>query len=273
MKKISILLMGIFMFAACNDEKKETGSKMIKGDIAIEGLKGDISTYEETPFKADSTGKPGDMDSCCISVSEYDANGYAVKNTSKDSKGVIKNESAFERYDNGMFKSFKTTKEGGKPESSMELLKDDKGQYTVARAFDSLGKPDVYYTNLTQNEDGQILSWKQYDKDSVFRQSGESKYDKNLQTGFTMKDSVGKVKFSSSNKYNDNGELTEENTSSTKKSEKTMMDTTTTSVTKYTYDAHDEMGNWTQRTKWNDKGKATAITKRTYTYRNMAVKK
>jgi hypothetical protein len=76
-----------------------------------------------------------------------------------------------------------------------------------------------------------------------------------------MKDSTGKVKSSSSYKYNDKGEQVEaSNTNITK-------DSTTTTVTKYTYEAHDEMGNWTQRTTWDDKGKATAVTKRTYTYR------
>ncbi len=91
-------------------------------------------------------------------------------------------------------------------------------------------------------------------------QEGESKYDKNLQTAFTMKDSTGKVKISSSYKYNDKGEQTEvSNTTITK-------DSTTTKVTKYTYDAHDEQGNWTQRTTWDDKGKATRVVKRSYTY-------
>ena len=66
-----------------------------------------------------------------------------------------------------------------------------------------------YYTELTQNESGQVLTWKQYDKDSVFRMEGEAKYDKNLQTSFELKDSAGKVKSSSASKYNDKGEQTE----------------------------------------------------------------
>ncbi len=63
------------------------------------------------------------------------------------------------------------------------------------------------------------------------------------------------------NKYNDKNELIETSKDAVTK------DSTTTKVTKYTYDSHDEMGNWTQRTTWDDKGKATAVTKRKYTYR------
>lgn len=273
MKKSLFFMAGLFLLAACNDAKdKEAKSKMVKSDLAIEGLKGNISSYEETPYKADSTGKMGEMDSCCSSLYSYDENGNGIQSTSKDNKGVIKNESAFMRYDNGMWKGSKETK-GGKPSGSMETQMDDKGNYTVARSFDSTGKPDKYYTGLTQNEDGQVLTWKEYNKDSVFTQEAEIKYDKGLQTAFTLKDSVGKLKSSSVNKYNDKGELAEESFTETKKNDKTGKDSTTTTVSKYTYEAHDDMGNWTQRTKWNDKGKATAITKRAYTYRKEEVKK
>ncbi len=131
----------------------------------------------------------------------------------------------------------------------------------MAQTFDSAGKPDIYYTTLGQNEFGQVSAWKEYDKDSVFRQEGEAKFEKNLQVMFTIKDSVGKTKQTYASKYNDKGETTENtNTTITK-------DSTTTKVTKFTYETHDDMGNWTQRTTWNDKGKATAIVKRTYAYR------
>ncbi len=201
----------------------------------------------------------GDMDSCCVTASEYDVNGNAVKNTSKDNKGVIKTETTITRHPNGLFKSV-TTIEKGKTTSSFDSKVDEKGNYTWAQGLDSNGKLDIYYTDITQNEDGMVSGWKQYDKDSVFRQSGEGKFDKHLQTSFTMKDSTGKVKSSSTFKYNDKGEQVEvSNTDITK-------DSTTTKVTKYTYDAHDDMGNWTQRTTWDDKGKATAIVKRSYTY-------
>ena len=200
------------------------------------------------------------MDSCCIEWWQYDENGNFIKSVSKDSKGTVKNESTAERYEDGLWKSQKSTKDG-RPSGSFETKVDDKGQYVLAQAFDSTGKLEYDYKTLGQNEFGQVTSWKQYDKDKVFRQEGEGKFDKNLQTSFTMKDSTGKVKSSSSYKYNDKGEQTEiSNTTITK-------DSTTTKVTKYTYEAHDDQGNWTQRTTWDEKGKATGIAKRAYTYK------
>ena len=268
MKRIVIIMAGLFFLAACNNANEKSAEKKAKySDLANDNLKGDIETTEDTPYQVDSTGKAGAMDSCCIDVTQYDENGNAVKFTSKDSKGTVKNESVFTRHENGLWTGSTDTKDGGKSSGSMKVAVDDKGQYTLAQSFDSAGKPDMYYTGITQNEYGQVQSWKQYDKDSVFRQTGESKYDKNLFMGFTSKDSVGKVKSTSSVKYNDKGEQTENsNTTITK-------DSTTTKVTKYTYDAHDDTGNWTQRTEWNDKGKATKITKRVYTYRKEEVKK
>ena len=261
MKNVLIILAGLFVLACNNQKDKKAETKVKYSDLVNEKLNGDVQSVEETPYQVDSSGKIGAMDSCCIEVVEYDENGNAVKFTSKDSKGTIKNQSVYTRHELGLWIGSTDTKEDGKPTGSMKVGVDDKGQYTIAEAFDSTGKLDVYYTDTRQNEFGQILGWKQFDKDSVFRMEGEATYDKSLQIAFTMKDSVGKLKSSSASKYNEKGEQTEvTNTNVTK-------DSTTTKVTKYTYETHDESGNWTQRTKWDDKGKATKITKRVYTYR------
>jgi len=37
-------------------------------DLVADNLNGDISAIEETPYKTDSSGKMGEMDSCCVSV-------------------------------------------------------------------------------------------------------------------------------------------------------------------------------------------------------------
>jgi hypothetical protein len=262
-----MLALVLALFVGCNNSStEESKPKMAMSDLALEKLSGEISTIEETPYKTDSTGNIGEMDSCCISVTGYDENGNAIKSTSLDSKGTVKEEGIFERYSNGMWKAAKNTKDG-KPSGSFETTQNDKGEYTSAVAYDSTGKLDVYYTSITQNENGQVLTWKQYDKDSVFRQEGESKYENGLQTGFTLKDSVGKIKSTSTSKYNDKGELTETSNSNITK------DSTTTTITKYTYESHDEKGNWTQRTTCNDKDKATKIAKRVYMYRKQEEKK
>ncbi len=258
MKKIVVIAAGVFILAACSNEEKTAGSVKYS-DLTSEGLKGKITAIEEAPYKTDSTGKAGEMDSCCTDKWQYDENGNYIGSTSKDSKGGLKSESVAERYPDGLWKGEKTTRDGKK--TAIETKIDDKGNWVSAQAWDSSGNMDVYYTNITQTESGQVKSWKEYrNKDSAFTQEWESTFDKNLQTGYTMKDSVGKIKSSGSFKYNDKGERTEEsNTNVTK-------DSTTTTVTKYSYETHDDQGNWTQRTTWNDKGKATRVTKRTYTY-------
>jgi hypothetical protein len=260
MKKILFIGAALFVLASCKSGKDKEAGKTIKySDLTIDGLNGKVMSVEETPYQTDSTGKAGQMDSCCIGRGELDENGNYLSWTEKDSKGTVKNQSVFTRHPDGLWKGSKDTKDG-KPSASMETTVDDKGQYTSAVAYDSTGKLDKYYTGITQNEFGQVMSWKEYDKDSVFRQEGKSEYNKNLQTSFTMKDSTGKVKTLNKYMYNDKGEQIESSSANTVK------DSTTTKVTKYTYDTHDEKGNWTQKTTWDDKGKATKITKRTYTY-------
>jgi hypothetical protein len=125
MQKISILLSMIFILAACKSEKNDSSTKMAASDLVIENLKGDISSYEETPYKTDSTGKAGEIDSCCVSIPEYDENGNSVKNTSKESKGTIKSVTVLTRHPNGLFKSASTT-EKGKVVNGFETTLDEK---------------------------------------------------------------------------------------------------------------------------------------------------
>lgn len=251
---------GLFIIACNNEKDKEAKSEMIPSDLVQRSLKGNIAQIEETPYKVDSSGAVGTMDSCCISIEEYDENGNQIKFTSKTSDGKISNEGNMTRHPNGAWKGMTNTKDG-KVSNSMETTMDDKGVYTSAVAKDSAGNLDVYYTDLSQTEFGAVTGWKQYDKDSVFRMTGAAKFDKYNQIEFKSLDSVGVLKSSGTNKFNDKGEEIETSFTNVGK------DSTTTTVTKYTYESHDEMGNWTQRTTWNDKGKATKIVKRTYTYR------
>jgi hypothetical protein len=262
MKKCFIFLTVMFLLACNNgnDSKTSSGSEVTFRDLDSENLKGDISSYEETAYKTDSTGKIGEMDSCCATTTDYDENGNAGKSVSKDSKGTVSSEAVLTRHSNGLFKSVANTAKG-KSTGGFETRLDDKGKVNWAEATDSNGKLDVYYTDITQNEVGEVTGWKQFDKDSVFRQSGENKYEGHRFLENTTKDSVGKVKSSNMAGYNEKGEQIESSNTTVIK------DSTTTKVIKYTYETHDDMGNWTQRTTWDDKGKATAIAKRTYTYR------
>lgn len=266
MKKLLIITAGLFVLACNNSKDKEADKKVSFSDLVADNLKGNISSIEETPYKTDSSGKIGEMDSCCISVSDYDENGNNSKTISKDSKGTVTNESVITRHPNGLFKSIANTKDG-KSTGGFDTKVDDKGNYTWAAAIDSNGKVDVYYTDIAQNEVAEVTAWKQYSKDSVFKMTGESKYDKHKMLESTVKDSVGKVANTNTAKYNDKGEPIERSNTTYKN------DTATTKITKYTYESHDDMGNWTQRTEWDDKGKAVKIVKRTYMYRKAEEKK
>lgn len=261
MKYYLIMAAGLLLFPACTGKKgKETAKGDMYSDLVAEHMQGNISSIEETPYQTDSTGKMGDMDSCCIAVFEYDENGNNVKWTSKDSKGTVKEMTVTTRYDNGKWKG-QTSSKDGKTVNSFQTTVDEQGKYNGGMEYDSAGNLVHYYTGLSENEQGQVLSWKQWDKDSVYRMEGQATYDKYLQMSATMKDSVGKVKSSSASKFNDKGEQIEMSSTNVTK------DSSVTTVTRYTYDSHDASGNWTQRTTWNDKGKATKIIKRTYTYR------
>jgi hypothetical protein len=267
MMKKMILPVLLLALLSCNnntEEKKE--KKDMFSDLVAENLKGDLVSYEEMSYTADSTGKTGEMDSCCVTVMEYDENGNATKWSSKDSKGTVKEYGTITRYDNGLWRGQKNFKDD-KTANSFETIMDDKGQYTGGNAYDSAGKLEFYYTGLSQNEQAQILSWKQWDKDSVYRMEGLATYDKYNQTAFTLKDSVGKVKNSTARKFNDKSELIEEADTNMVK------DSAVVTVKKYTYDAYDQTGNWTQRTTLDDKGKATKVVKRVYAYRKAEEKK
>ena len=254
-----IILAGLF-FLACNNEKDKEASMVTWHDLESENLKGDISSFQETSYKVDSLGNMGEADSCCATVNEYDENGNGIKTVRTDKNGTISSETLMTRHPNGQFKSMSNT-ENGKSKGGFRVDLDEDGKIKLAVSIDSNGKDDVYYTDITMNDVGEVTGWKQYDKDSVFRMQGEGTYDKHRFLSFTTKDSVGVVKNSSISKYNDKGEQTESSFTNVGK------DSTTTTVTKYIYETHDEMGNWTQRTTLDDKGKATKITKRTYTYK------
>jgi hypothetical protein len=263
MKKFLILSAGIILFA-CNSNKpaettEEAEKKVKYSDLVTENLKGNVESLTESSYKVDSTGKVGDMDSCCVDVVVYDENGNATSYVSKDSKGNIKTESAFTRHENGLWTGSKETKDG-KPSGGMQVEVDSAGKYGVAKAFDSTGKMTVYYQTLGMSDFGQVQAWKEYDKDSVYRQEWEAVYDKQMMMSSVTKDSVGNVKNKWSAKYNDKGELIETSSTRIKKD-------TTTTVKKYTYETHDETGNWTQRTEWDDKGKALKAVRRTIAYR------
>jgi hypothetical protein len=262
MKKISIVLVTALIIFSCN-EKKETAKT--NTDWFVDNLKGEVQKVVETPYKTDSTGKIGDMDSCCIEIAEYDSAGNIVRVASQDSKGTVTHEETFTKYDNGLFKEIVTT-EKGKVTHRISVKIDKDGKYSTAEEYDSTGKLSSFYKDIVQNDYNQLTSMKQYNPDSSLKSSFTTDYDKQIFKGQINKDSSGKETSRSSAKVDDKGNQVEFTRTSTMKDSTTKKDSTTTKVTKYTYQSYDEQGNWTQRTTLDETGKATKIVKREITY-------
>ena len=83
---------------------------------------------------------------------------------------------------------------------------------------------------------------------------------KGMQVAGRYKDSTGKEVYNSKSELNDKGDISKTTEMNVTK------DSTTNTVTTFKYDSYDEKGNWTQRTSYDGKGKATKVVKRSYTY-------
>lgn len=257
MKKFSFLLMATVIVFSCNQSKKQEG--LNNADVLADNLKGKVEQTIDTNYKTDSKGKVGEQDSCCVVTQKYDENGYAASYVSVNRAGTEKNETMYTHYDNGSVKAITSTK-NGKPVSSISIQIDKDGKYSGAQSFDSTNKMDSYYSDLAQNDYGQLTSFKQYKPDSTLKMSMTSTFDKQLFTGNSVKDSSGKETYSSKIKLDDKNNVIENATKEVTK------DSTTNKTTKYRYDSYDDTGNWTQRTEMDENGKPVKIERRTITY-------
>ena len=251
------LFTGVILFS-CSSDKKETEAAK-NSDWTNQHLKGKVKSIEETSYTPDSTGKIDAMDSCCIDMQQFDDKGYMQSTQSKDSKGTVKNETTVAHYEGGQVKEYANSA-GGKKTGvfSIEINKD--GKYSGARNIDSTGKLASYYTDLTEDEYGSVTAGTEHNPDSSVKSSFAAEYNKGLQIATTAKDSSGKVNYTFKAELNDKNDISKVTTTTITK------DSTTTKVITYKYDSYDTDGNWTQRTAYDEKGKATKVVKRTYTY-------
>lgn len=247
------------ILVSCKDSKKETTAVVKNNDWTSQNLKGMVKSTEQTTYTPDSAGKTGEMDSCCIVTEEYDDKGYTTSSTRKDSKGNNGETTTMTRYEKGQMKAV-TYSKSGKNTGGMEIDIDKDGKYSGARELDSAGKLLFYYTGITEDEYGAVTSGTRHKPDSSVFGTFKNEYKNGIQVGNSYTDSSGKEMSSSKSELNDKGDVVKTTETNAGK------DSTTTTVTTYTYDSWDEQGNWTQRTTYNDKGKATKVTKRTLTY-------
>jgi hypothetical protein len=256
MKKNAILLAGSIIVFSCNQVNKEIPKN---ADMLADNLKGHVEQTIDSTFKTDSTGKIGEQDSCCVIIQKYDELGYATQNNSNYRDGTENYKTVFTHDDKGNVKSVRNTK-NGKLISSISVYVGNNGNYSGARSFDSTGKMDSYYTNLTSNDYGQLTSFRQFKPDSTLKMSVTSTYAKQLFTGNRVKDSSGKETYSSKITLDDKNNVIENITTEVTK------DSTINKTIKYRYNSFDDKSNWTQRTQMDENVKPVQIDKRTITY-------
>ena len=257
MKSISLVLMLVIL--SCNEMKK---TAPVRNDLFFDNLAGEVKMVEETPYKIDSTGKTDVIDSCCISVTEYDRMGYRIRQVNKDINGNEKNGQVYiSRYKNGRPKEISFT-ENGKLTSILSATLDKMGKYSDTHIYDSSGKLEFYYSGIEVNEYGKIILMKKITPDSILQQTIVNNYNKQIWVGGFIKDSSGKEIFSTTVKLN-------EKMNPIKVMQTVMTDSLTNlTTTRYEYNLYDDHGNWIECTEMDERGTAHKILKRKFTYRN-----
>ena len=258
MKNLFLLMIAGMILVSCKNSTKET-TVAKNSDWTSQNLKGMVKSTEQSTYTPDSAGKTGEMDSCCIVTEQYDEKGYTTSSTRKDIKGNAGETTTMTRYEKGQVKSVSNSKDG-KTTGGMDIDIDKDGKYSGARELDSAGKLLFYYTAITEDDNGAVTSGTRHKADSSVVGTFKNEYVNGMQVGNSYTDSSGKLVSSSKSELNDKGDIAKTTETNAGK------DSSTTTVTTYTYDTWDEQGNWTQRTTYNDKGKATKVTKRTITY-------
>jgi lysyl-tRNA synthetase class II len=247
------------LFCSCGAPAEKTEEPLKYSDWTSQNLKGMVKSLETTSYTPDSTGAIGAPDSCCIELELYDEKGFTTSFSSKTKDGVPSEEMTMTRYEGGQWKEM-VNKKNGKVQGTFSIEIDANGKYFSAKDYDSSGTLRGFYTDLTEDEDGSVTGGIMHNPDSSIKSSFEAKYKKGLQISNIAKDSTGKVTFESNSELNEKGDIVKTTIKEVGK------DSTTTKVETFTYDTYDDKGNWTQRTTYDEKGKATKVRKRVITY-------
>lgn len=256
----------ILLMTACNQKQSASSLFYAATDLAVENLKGNITQVETDSYIIDSTGKTGPLDE--RNIEKFDSSGYTVSYISMNGKDSIKFQSKYQHNASGFVTGIQTTGANDKKKSSMIIEYDSAGNYRLAESYDSTGKKDAYYTDITSNKFGIVTGAKGFHADSTLKLTFNNDYDSVYYIGGNSKDSLGKVTYSSKLKLNDKKDAAQLDETIVTTDPKTKKDSTKNTVTTYTYDSWDSHGNWTQQTSINEKGKPTKIVKRIIEYKH-----
>jgi hypothetical protein len=251
---------------SCNQKPTATETPKAVNDWTGENLRGNPSQVETDTYKIDSTGKLGPLDE--KSIEKFDSNGYTISVVTMNGKDSIKSQMSFVHEPDGYMTSMETTGAKNEKKSSLTIQYDSPGKYSGAKSYDSTGKMDVYYTDLTSNGFGQVTSGKGYHSDSVLKMTFVNEFDSVYYVGGSSKDSLGKTTYTGKQTLNDKKDVAKSEEMTVTTDPKTKKDSTKTTITTYTYDGWDSHGNWTQQTSINEKGKPTKVVKRMIVYKD-----
>jgi len=258
MKKLLLFFAGSGFLVACNNSAEVKLASMAKNtDVIQQNLKGKVQEFTETSFTVDSAGH-SKVDSV-VGINSFDEKGYQSKYVTKDSSEKIHTEQSLSHDERGNMTEL-TTMTNGKQTFKLTTEIDKDGKYSGGKSYDSTGKQDSYYTDLSTNENGIVYAGKQHFVDGRIKATWDNKYDGAIYVSGSSTDSTGKVSYTGSVKVNDKGDPIEETSTTRQK------DSTKTEKMTYQYDGYDDKGNWLQRTTYNEKGKPTRIVKRSFTY-------
>jgi len=256
MKTTTLLFAAMLLFSCKNNQQSEQPKNT---DLVQQNLKGPVQRTVDTPYKADSTGNAGAMDSCCAETQELNDSGYVTKYYTRNDSGVTKTEQTLLHYPNGAVKDISIMNDGKLSNHIVPTI-DENGNYNGGLSYDSTNKQDGYYTDMKQNKFGEITSGKLYKMDSTLKYQFLNNFDKNGRYLSGRTDSAGKAIYTSTATLDGNGNPVKVITMSMVK------DSTKYDTTMYRYDKYDEQGNWIQRITLTASGKPNKIIKREITY-------
>jgi len=261
MKQLIPFIVGTFFLVSCNNNPtSETGAKApLNTDLLSQNLKGKVKTVTLSTTTIDSTGK--EKSDSLTTVDSFDEKGYRTMSQTKNNTGKITREEIVKHDSAGRVLEYLSNKDC-KMVSKLETEIDAAGNYVGGKTYDSTGKQDGYYKELKQNEYGIVYAGKHYGMNDKIKEEFTMKYDKTTFLGGKTTDSSGKVSYEGTAKVNDKGDMAEEDLTYMEKG------TAKTEKNTFKYEGDDEKGNWTKRTKYNDKGKPVEVLKRTLTYYN-----
>jgi hypothetical protein len=257
MKKLLLTLLTALIFFNCTEKKPATAHN----DLFFDNLNGPVEKAEELPFTPDSTGNTGGMDSCCISILEYDERGYRTMQAEKDRNEHIKNGQIYtSRHANGHVKEIRFIVDGNIVSVLSSTLTDD-GNYSKSQIRDTSGKLISFYDSLEINDYGKIIVMRNFNPDNSPKQTVINNYQEQIFVGGAIKDGSGKEIYSTQLNINDKLDPSEI------KQFRFMSNGVDTTITRRVYTGYDKYDNWIQCTETDEKGKTKRILKRRITYK------